>query len=101
MRGDAEHQRRFCFGNGVQEAKAVGRIGCQVVKFPYAIGQVHNEILYAGKQMGMIGMGLYLGFGGAVTYNPKRSAPLLREQRAWAFFRTICVKGEFRRAGLG
>lgn len=29
-------------------------------EFPYAIGQVHNEILYAGKQMGMIGMGLYL-----------------------------------------
>lgn len=29
-------------------------------KYPYAFGQVHNEILYAGKQMGMIGMALYL-----------------------------------------
>ncbi len=28
-------------------------------KYPYATGQVHNEILYAGKQMGLIGMGLY------------------------------------------
>lgn len=31
-------------------------------EFPYAVGQVHNEILYAGKQMGLIGMGLYLSF---------------------------------------
>ncbi len=28
----------------------------------FARGQVHNELLYAGKQMGIIGMGLYLGF---------------------------------------
>lgn len=31
-------------------------------KYPYASGQVHNEILYAGKQMGAIGMGLYISF---------------------------------------
>ncbi len=30
--------------------------------YPYATGQVHNEILYAGKQMGIIGMGLYTSF---------------------------------------
>lgn len=28
-------------------------------KHPYAYGQVHNDILFVGKQMGMIGMGLY------------------------------------------
>ena len=46
-------------------------------EFPYAIGQVHNEILYAGKQMGMIGMGLYL----ALLFTLFRSG--LRAQR-WA-----------------
>lgn len=30
-------------------------------ELPLATGQVHNELLYAGKQMGFIGMGLYLG----------------------------------------
>lgn len=30
-------------------------------KYAYATGQVHNEFLYAGKQMGIIGMGLYVG----------------------------------------
>lgn len=29
-------------------------------QFVYASGQVHNELLYAGRQMGVIGMGLYL-----------------------------------------
>lgn len=29
-------------------------------KYPYAYGQVHNELLYAGKQMGIIGILLYL-----------------------------------------
>lgn len=29
-------------------------------KYPFAAGQVHNEILYAGKQMGFIGMGIYI-----------------------------------------
>lgn len=28
---------------------------------PYARGQVHNEFLYAGKQMGIVGMGIYVG----------------------------------------
>ncbi len=31
-------------------------------RFPMAIGQVHCEILMAGRQMGIIGMGLYAGF---------------------------------------
>lgn len=30
--------------------------------YPFAAGQVHNEILYAGKQMGLIGMGIYASF---------------------------------------
>jgi len=31
-------------------------------QFPMAAGQVHCEILMAGRQMGLIGMGLHLGF---------------------------------------
>lgn len=31
-------------------------------RFPMASGQVHCEILAAGRQMGLIGMGLYAGF---------------------------------------
>ncbi len=31
-------------------------------RFPMATGQVHCEILIAGRQMGLIGMGLYAGF---------------------------------------
>lgn len=33
-----------------------------VDRFPMASGQVHSEILMAGKQMGLIGMGLHVGF---------------------------------------
>lgn len=32
----------------------------------YARGQVHNELLFAGKQMGFVGMSLYLGFLGTL-----------------------------------
>lgn len=31
-------------------------------RFPMATGEVHCEILMAGKQMGLIGMGIYAGF---------------------------------------
>ena len=31
-------------------------------RFPFATGQTHCEILLAGRQMGFIGMGLYVGF---------------------------------------
>ena len=33
-----------------------------VERFPHAPGQVHCEILMAGRQMGLIGMGMYVGF---------------------------------------
>lgn len=33
-----------------------------VERFPMASGQVHCEILMAGRQMGVIGMGMYAGF---------------------------------------
>jgi hypothetical protein len=33
-----------------------------VERFPMALGQVHCEILMAGRQMGFLGMGLYVGF---------------------------------------
>jgi hypothetical protein len=38
-------------------------------KYPYATGQVHNEILYAGKQMGYIGMAIYTSFIVAMFYS--------------------------------
>lgn len=45
------------FGVGVNADDAlVGQ------NYPYATGQPHNEILYAGKQMGLIGMSLYASF---------------------------------------
>jgi hypothetical protein len=37
--------------------------------YPYAVGQVHCEILMAGKQMGFVGMGIYLGMIGMVFVN--------------------------------
>lgn len=37
-------------------------------RFPMATGQVHCEILMAGRQMGLIGMGLYLGFVGLIFF---------------------------------
>lgn len=37
-------------------------------RFPMAGGQVHCEILMAGKQMGLIGMGLYVGFLALILY---------------------------------
>ncbi|MDD2239282.1 MAG: O-antigen ligase family protein [Kiritimatiellae bacterium] len=37
-------------------------------RFPMASGQVHCEILMAGRQMGVIGMGLYVGFVGLIFF---------------------------------
>ena len=50
-------KENFFFGVGVNpdDRKIAPR-------FPMATGQVHCEILMAGKQMGMIGMGLHMGF---------------------------------------
>lgn len=45
------------FGVGIQPDD-----GLVMEKYYYAGGQVHNEILYAGKQMGIVGMGIYLSF---------------------------------------
>lgn len=39
-----------------------------VDRFPMASGQVHCEILMAGRQMGIFGMGLYLGFVGLIFF---------------------------------
>lgn len=48
------------FGVGLQsDDERIWDLGDE---FSFATGQVHNEILYAGKQMGIIGMGLYLSF---------------------------------------
>lgn len=45
----------FLFGVGISPDE-----GKYAARFPYATGQVHCEILMAGKQMGLIGMSLYV-----------------------------------------
>lgn len=45
----------FLFGVGVQANDDL-----VWERYGFAGGQVHNELLYAGKQMGMVGMALYL-----------------------------------------
>ncbi|MCB1070392.1 MAG: O-antigen ligase family protein, partial [Kiritimatiellae bacterium] len=60
-------------------------------KFHYAGGQVHNEILYAAKQMGLVGMLLYLSFmrmifvyGSRIQKEYKQSWPVLSDL-GWTF----------------
>lgn len=60
-------------------------------KHHYAGGQVHNEILYAGKQMGLVGMLLYLSFmriifstGRRIQQDYKESWPVLSDL-GWTF----------------
>jgi hypothetical protein len=61
-----------------------------VEKFPMARGEVHCEILMAGRQMGMIGMGIYAGlvgtifFGGAWIKRNARHWPAVRDL-GWTF----------------
>ena len=43
-------------------------VSSYVERFPHAPGQVHCEILMAGRQMGLIGMGLYSGFVGIIFF---------------------------------
>ncbi len=74
-----------------------------VDRFPMAGGEVHCEILMAGRQMGMIGMGLYIGFistillcGGWVRRHARRW-PALRDL-GWTFQMqalVIAVGGSF------
>lgn len=73
------------FGVGVwpDDSKFAGR-------FPMATGQVHCEILMAGKQMGIIGMGMYVGFiaiiflGGRWCRRHARHWPAVRDL-GWTF----------------
>ncbi len=59
-------------------------------RFPAATGQVHSEILAAGKQMGFIGIGLYVGlistifFGGRWVRLNAAHWPALRDL-GWTF----------------
>jgi hypothetical protein len=56
-----------------------------VEKFPMATGEVHCEILMAGRQMGLIGMGIYAGlvsvifFGGSWIKRNARHWPAVRD----------------------
>lgn len=56
-------KENFFFGVGVHpdQSKFMDR-------FPMASGQVHCEILMAGRQMGVIGMGMYAGFIGMIFF---------------------------------
>ena len=59
-------------------------------RFPMASGQVHCEILFAGKQMGIFGMGIYAGFlavvffGGWWVYRTTAHWPAVRDL-GWTF----------------
>ncbi len=59
-------------------------------RFPMATGQVHCEILMAGRMMGLIGMGLYVGFialimfGGDWVRRHARDWPAVRDL-GWTF----------------
>ena len=61
-----------------------------VERFPHAPGQVHCEILMAGRQMGLIGMGMYAGFisiiffGGWWVRRNARHWPAVRDL-GWTF----------------
>ena len=62
-RGDKNKQtweiikENLIFGLGINPD-----VSTYVERFPHAPGQVHCEILMAGRQMGIIGMGMYVGF---------------------------------------
>jgi O-Antigen ligase len=59
-------------------------------RFPMAVGQVHCEILMAGRQMGLIGMSLYLGFLSVIFFGGRwcrlnaRDWPAVRDL-GWTF----------------
>ena len=59
-------------------------------EFPMATGQVHCEILMAGRQMGLIGMGIYLGYlgiilgGGIWVHRNARHWPAVQDL-GWTF----------------
>ena len=42
-------------------------------RYEFAAGQVHNEILYAGRQMGLVGIGLYFSLLFTLLYSGLRS----------------------------
>lgn len=56
-------KENFFFGVGVNPDSSK-----YTDRFPMASGQVHCEILMAGRQMGLIGMGLYIGLIGIILF---------------------------------
>ncbi len=66
-------------------------------RWPMATGQVHCEILMAGKQMGMIGMGLYVAYwsillvGGGVVRRRARGRDAVADL-GWTFqLQGVCI----------
>ena len=74
-------KENFLFGVGVNpdQSRFTDR-------FPMAGGQVHCEILMAGRQMGMIGMGMYVGFIALVFFGGWR---VRREAANWPAVRDL------------
>lgn len=91
-------KENLIFGVGINpdQTKYVGR-------FPMAQGQVHCEILMAGRQMGLIGMGIYVGYlsiiilGGIWCWRHAKHWPAVRDL-GWTFVLqgvAIVVGGSF------
>jgi len=78
-------KENFFFGVGVNPDSSK-----YTDRFPMASGQVHCEILMAGRQMGVIGMGMYAGFIGIIFFGGwwvRRNAsswPVVRDL-GWTF----------------
>lgn len=80
------------FGVGVRPDEAR-----YAARWPMATGQVHCEILMAGKQMGMIGMGLYVAYwcillvgGGLVRIRARGQAAIA--DLGWTFqLQGLCI----------
>lgn len=56
-------KENLVFGLGINP-----NVATFVDRFPHAPGQVHCEILMAGRQMGLIGMSMYAGFIGIILF---------------------------------
>jgi len=91
-------QENIIFGLGINPD-----VSSYVERFPHAPGQVHCEILMAGRQMGLIGMSMYAGFIGIIFFGGgwvKRNAghwPAVRDL-GWTFQMqaiAIAVGGSF------
>ena len=74
-------QENLVFGLGLNPD-----VSSYVDRFPHAPGQVHCEILMAGRQMGLIGMSIYAGFIGIIFFG---GGWCRRQARHWPAVRDL------------